>query len=70
MAADKKERLFDLRTVERNIEKGLITREEYQEYLDSLEDRADDAESIEAEFEVGVLEDEDENKKEAEEGDE
>lgn len=68
MAVDKDERLFDRRTVERNIDKGLITREEYNEYLESLQDKADNAESMEAEFEEGVLDDDEEA--EDDEGDE
>lgn len=72
MPADKKDRLFDVRTVERNIEKGLITREEYNEYLESLEDASDKSAVIEAEFEEGVLDDdeEDEDAEEAEDEDE
>jgi hypothetical protein len=31
-------RLFDLRTVERNIKRGLITRKDYERYLKSLPD--------------------------------
>jgi hypothetical protein len=31
-------RLFDIRTVERNIKKGLITRKDYEKYLKSLAD--------------------------------
>jgi hypothetical protein len=31
-------RLFDRRTVERNIKKGLITRKDYEKHLKSLED--------------------------------
>jgi uncharacterized protein YlaN (UPF0358 family) len=31
-------RLFDVRTVERNIKRGLITRKEYERFLKSLED--------------------------------
>ena len=31
-------RLFDLRTVERNIKRGLTTRKEYERYLKSLPD--------------------------------
>ena len=34
-------RLFDRRTVERNIKKGLITRKDYEKHLKSLEDTAD-----------------------------
>jgi hypothetical protein len=33
--------LFDVRTVERNIKRGLITRKEYDRYLKSLQDAAD-----------------------------
>lgn len=31
-------RLFDLRTVERNIKRGVITRKDYERYLKSLPD--------------------------------
>lgn len=31
-------RLFDTRTVERNIKRGLITRKEYERFLKSLQD--------------------------------
>ncbi len=34
-------RLFDKRTVERNIKKGLVSRKDYEKYLKSLEDTAD-----------------------------
>jgi hypothetical protein len=34
-------RLFDLRTVERNIKRGLITRKEYERFLKSLADASD-----------------------------
>jgi hypothetical protein len=33
-------RLFDLRTVERNIKRGLITRKDYEKFLKSLADVA------------------------------
>jgi hypothetical protein len=33
-------RLFDKRTVERNIKKGLVTRKDYDKYLKTLEDVA------------------------------
>lgn len=68
-AQDKDDRLFDVRTVERNIDKGLITREEYEEYLANLPDAAENAETMEAEFEEGVL-DEDEDEEEGEEAEE
>ena len=34
-------RLFDLRTVERNIKRGLTTRKEYERFLKSLTDAAE-----------------------------
>ena len=34
--------LMDIRTVERNIKAGKVSQEEYQQYLDSLEDCADE----------------------------
>jgi hypothetical protein len=34
-------RLYDRRTVERNIKKGLITRKDYEKHLKALEDMAD-----------------------------
>lgn len=36
-------RLFDVRTVERNIKKGLVTRKDYDKYLKSLGDAAEKA---------------------------
>ena len=37
----KTSRLFDRRTVERSIKKGIITRKDYEKHLKSLEDVAD-----------------------------
>lgn len=54
---EKNPKLFDLRVVERNIEKGLITRDEYQAHLDGLADSQDNAAAIEAKFEAGIFED-------------
>ena len=34
-------RLYDRRTVERNIKKGLLTRKDYEKHLKSLDDVAD-----------------------------
>jgi hypothetical protein len=34
-------RLFDVRTVERNIKRGLVTRKEYEKFLKSLPDAAE-----------------------------
>jgi hypothetical protein len=36
-----KEELFDIRVVERNIARGLVTREEYNAWLASVEDSSD-----------------------------
>ena len=41
-------RLFDLRTVERNIKRGLITRKEYERHLKSLPDASDNVTPPEA----------------------
>jgi len=53
--SEKSAKLFDLRIVERNIQKGLVSRKEYEEYLAGLDDSADKAEKIEAEFVENVL---------------
>ena len=37
----KNSRLYDRRTVERNIKKGLITRKDYEKHLKALDDVAD-----------------------------
>ena len=37
----KEARLFDIRTVERNIKRGLITRKDYERFLKSLQDASD-----------------------------
>ena len=37
-AADKAHRLFDVRTIERSIKKGLITRKDYEKHLKALAD--------------------------------
>ena len=55
MAAEKNPKLFDLRVVERNIHKGLITREEYQAHLGALEDSEERSEPIRSEFVENVL---------------
>ncbi len=34
-------RLFDIRTIERNIKRGIITRKDYERHLKSLADAAD-----------------------------
>jgi hypothetical protein len=42
-------RLFDLRTVERNIKRGLITRKDYERHLKSLPDASANTLPAEAE---------------------
>jgi hypothetical protein len=42
-------RLFDVRTVERNIKRGLITRKDYEKHLKSLADASDNVIATEAE---------------------
>lgn len=37
---------MDLRTVQRNIQSGLITKEQYEEYLSTLPDVGDNAEAL------------------------
>ena len=44
--ATSRDQLYDKRIVERNIEKALLTKEEYDSYLKTLADKADAAESI------------------------
>lgn len=49
------EKLVDTRLIDRNIAKGLISREAYEKQLAELPDAAEQAEVIEAKFaEVGV----------------
>lgn len=40
------ERLMDLRTIQRNIASGLITKEQVAEYLESLPDVSDNIETL------------------------
>lgn len=56
MTSDK---LFDVRLLDRNLQKGLITREEYDKHVGALDDAEDKGTAIEAEFVVGVLDDDD-----------
>ena len=43
-------RLIDIRTVERNIKAGKVSKEEYAKYLENLEDCADLAEESETQM--------------------
>ena len=44
------ELLFDIRLVERHIEKGLTTREDYERYLESLGDSNELGETVKVEY--------------------
>ena len=44
------ERLFDLRIVERNIKRGKVTRAQYNAWLESLEDSAEQSTETETVF--------------------
>ena len=43
-------RLMDVRTVQRNIKAGKVSKEDYEKYLESLEDCADFAEESETQM--------------------
>ena len=51
-------RLLDIRTVNRNIKAGKMTQEEYDAYLESLEDCAEEAEETETQMILHVADDE------------
>ncbi len=74
MSKDDDERRFDVRTIERKLNEGELSQEEYDEYLEDLPDVSDNAVEMEAEFEEGVLEEDDdadeESEAEADEADE
>ncbi len=44
------QRLLDVRTIKRNIKAGKVSQEDYQKYLDSLEDCADESEETETQM--------------------
>jgi hypothetical protein len=48
--SDKPLHLFDARTAERNISRGLITREEYEAFLGEAEDCSDNAIDVHTRF--------------------
>ena len=54
-------RLLDIRTVNRNIKAGKMTQEEYDTYLESLEDCAEDAEETETQMILHVADDDGES---------
>lgn len=51
---DKPAHLFDRRTVKRNIAAGLVTKDEYQAWLDGLDDASEHGETSEVKFEHKV----------------
>ena len=55
----KEENLFDRRIVKKNIERGLITKEEYEAFLEQLEDSIDKAAVVQATFNNSDQEEED-----------
>ena len=56
----KNEELFDSRVVKQNIKRGLITIDEYREYLDSLEDLSSETTKSEVQYvdQASIKEDE------------
>jgi|SaaInl4_150m_RNA_FD_contig_81_506817_length_1403_multi_3_in_0_out_0_2 hypothetical protein len=48
-----KDHIFDKRIIDRNIERGRLTEEEYETHLKALPDEADKAEEIVVEVEEG-----------------
>lgn len=68
-----KDLLFDKRILDRNLEKGLITRAEYKKFVDDLGDlakacTADTVEIKEGEFDLGARELSEEERLEQEDG--
>jgi hypothetical protein len=51
--------LLDVRTVDRNIKAGKVSKEEYQKHLESLEDLADEALETETQMILHKTEDAD-----------
>ncbi len=60
-------RLFDRRTIERNIKRGLITRKDYNDYLKSLNDTAAKIASPEERSEEALMDDDDDDRDEEDE---
>lgn len=71
MFKGKKETFFDVRVIRRNLEKGLISNEEYKEYLSKLEDASESGtliciDELNSEDEDDIEEDDDEIEEEEE----
>ena len=62
----KNEELFDSRVVKQNIKRGLITIDEYREYLDSLKDLSSETAKSEVKYvdQASIKEDENETSQE------
>lgn len=60
--------LFDRRVVERNIRKGVVTREEYDQWLTALSDVGENAETVRATLGEDDLDDEDDLDEDDDEG--
>ena len=56
----KAEQNFDIRTIERFVRDGIVSRDEYEEHLENLPDVSDKAVKMESQFVEGVLEDDEE----------
>lgn len=63
----KVDKKFDVRTVQRFVRDGIVSREEYDEFVENLPDVSDKAAKMEAEFVDGVLDDEEEAADESDE---
>lgn len=59
--------LLDRRVVERNIRKGIVTREEYEAFLRQLGDASDNAETVSARLGEDDEQDDDESEEETDE---
>lgn len=59
--------LLDRRVVERNIRKGIVTREEYEAFLRQLGDSSDNAEAVSARLGEDEEQVDDESEEEADE---
>jgi hypothetical protein len=47
MTQSREEKMWDVRTLERKLRKGIINRKDYEKYLKSLPDRAENAAPVE-----------------------
>ncbi len=54
-----REKIYDVRILERNLAKGLLSREDYEKHLAELEDAEGNSVKLEAEFVEGVFDKDD-----------